>query len=119
MQTAATSDWNASGTSKLRGSVCPCLQHNTLALGSSSGIIKRATSWPRPKAIRAATKRRVGQIDWDWYAECWLVLQVTGPFLFTEGAATKRRVGQIDWDWYAECWLVLQVTGPSLFTVLC
>src|SRR5438309_3986048 len=83
MQTAATSDWNASGTSKLRGSVCPCLQHTTLALGSSAGIIKRATSWPRPKAIRAATKRRVGQIDWDWYAECWLVLQVTGPFLFT------------------------------------
>src|SRR6266852_9196389 len=82
MQTAATCDWNASGTSKLRGSVCPCLQHNTLAPGLSSGIMKRVPSWPRPKAIRAATKRTVGQIDWDGYAECRLVLQVTGPFLF-------------------------------------
>src|SRR6266478_2772648 len=60
MQTAATCDYNASGTSKSRGSACPCLQHNTPAPGSSSGVIKRAPSWPQPKAIRPATERPVG-----------------------------------------------------------
>jgi len=73
MQTAATSDWNAR-TSKLRGSVC----HACSTIPWHSAHLwnhKTATSWPRPKAIK-----RPPSDAWDnrldWYAECWLVLQV-------------------------------------------